>query len=223
MSNELVVAFSNPAYSAVYNSAELTRLYAYKNWVTVKLAVSSDHSFKRLGGSEVPIAVSSYFRREHSIRPINIFKNSEGTIAFSIVISYAYYYEGGVTHKANTVSSGSVQHRCSFDYIFPPNANGPADLTIGKIVKTRGDDGVMYGDSTYSVELAEWNDDKGVPNGPRYVRINPSVKYSTGSERSPQTTDDEGMGAFVVPIHISDGAVIFDGPNRGVTITPINV
>jgi hypothetical protein len=137
------------------------------------------------------------------------------------VISYAYYYEGTITHKANTISSGSVQHRCTFDYIFPPNANGPADLSIGTIVKTRGDDGVIYGDSAYSVELAEWNEDKGVPNGPRYVRVNPSVKYSTGSQPSPQTRDDEGIGAFIIPIHVSDGTVILDGPNRGVTITPI--
>ena len=204
-----------------YTSAEVTRQYASKNWVTVKLTVVSDHSFRRLGTFETPISASSYFRRDQFVQPINVFKNSEGTIGFSIVIRYSFYYEGGITHNANAISSGSVQHRCSFDYTFPPNAKGPGDLSIGKFIKTRGDDGTIDGDSAYLVELAEWNEDKGVPNGPKYVRISPSVKYFTGSQRPPQTRDDEGIGTFTIPIHISDGSVIFEGPNRGVTITPI--
>jgi hypothetical protein len=207
--------------ATIFNSAELTRRYGSGNWVTVKLAVFGDHSFQRLGGSDVPISVPFYFFHEHSIRPINIFRNTQGTIAFSIVISYGYHYEGSMTHSVKSISSGSEQHRCSFDYVFPANANGPADLAIGTVVKTRDNDGVRDGNPDYLVELAGWNEEKGVPNGPRYVRINPSVKYSTGSERPPQTKDDEGIAAFTIPIHTSDGSVIFDGPNRGVTITPI--
>lgn len=204
------------------NSVEVTRRYATKNWVTVQLEVFGNHSFQRLGSSEAPMSTKFYFRSDSSVHPINIYKNSQGTIAFSIALSYAYYYEGAMTHSAHRISSGSSgQHRCSFDYIFPANANGLADLTIGKIVKTRGDDGGHDGDPAYSAELAEWNDDEGAPNGPRYIRIDPSVKYSTGSEHPPQTRDDEGIGVFTISIHAPKGSIIFDGPNRGATIAPI--
>jgi hypothetical protein len=203
----------------------LTRGFGgFNNQVTVKCFVFGGHSFERLESSQPPVTESFIFPREHTAKPINVFAGCRGTISFLATIKYRYHYDsGGIHPNQHEISSGGTEHHCSFDYVFPANAQSPADLTIGNIIKVREGDKEQHGDPTYSVDLAEWNYDKGASSGPRFLRINPAVSYSTGAQTPPKTSNDEGIGAFMIPIHTHE-VIITSTPAevvrpRGVIIT----
>jgi hypothetical protein len=106
-----------------------------------------------------------------------------GTIYFLLRITYRVFDTSGFGLSV-VMSEGLVNYRCSFDYAFGQDKGqglGAEDLILYSPVQVKdpyedGDVGVVV--------LSGFNPDVGLPGGPKFIRINPSVSLPNVSSTS---------------------------------------